>query len=194
MWYCLFILFCMAVIAAVNIVVSVPIFGFDAFYVVVAVIIYVVVVIAVDGIAAFTVRYLLPKKWFDIEKSHFCASKKESRFYEKIGIKKWKDKVLELGQFTGFRKNKISAPKDNEFIGRYIVEANYGVGVHIGCIVSGFSIMAFYPPYWLCFGLPVAVVNAFINFLSYAILRYNLPKLHVVYKFNQRKSMQRQSA
>jgi hypothetical protein len=34
------------------------------------------------------------------------------------------------------------------------------------------------------FGLPVAIINAFYNYLSVAILRYNTPKLNALYKRN----------
>ena len=61
-------------------------------------------VIAVDGLFAFLVRYTLPKKWFSPDKTCFSAGKKLKRFYEKIGVKKWKNLVPELGMFTSFSK------------------------------------------------------------------------------------------
>lgn len=177
----------MGIIMLVNYFVSAPIFGFEVWYIVVAVTVATVLVIVIDAIFATLVRWCLPKKYFSIENKIFCAKKKESVFYEKIGVKKWKDLVLELGALTNFRKNKIAEPNNNEYIARYILEANYGVVVHLCDMIFGFLLLVLYPPYWLCFGLPVAFVNLVLNFMPFATLRYNLPKLHVVYKFNQRR-------
>lgn len=187
MMYLLSILLCAAVVAVIDIIFAAPVYNLSALYIIVAVLIYVVVVIVIDGIFATFVRWLLPQKWFGVDKAFFAASKRTCRFYEKIGVKKWKDKILELGMFTAFSKSKIADPTNNEYIARYIMEANYGIAVHFSGIVFGFLIMVIYPPYWLIFGLPVSIVNAVYNYLSFVILRYNLPKLHTLYKFNERR-------
>ena len=153
-----------------------------------AVILLVVIEIIIDIIFATIVRWIMPEKFFSIDKLYFSASKKEMRFYEKIGIKKWKDKALELGAVTGFRKNKLYSPNDNEYVKRFILEANYGITVHVYCIVFGFLVMLanlFYP--FIYVTLPIAIVNLVLNLLPIFILRYNLPKLHSLYKFNLRK-------
>lgn len=153
-----------------------------------AVVLLVVIEIVIDIIFATIVRWIMPEKFFSIDKLYFSASKKEMRFYEKIGIKKWKDKALELGAVTGFRKNKLYSPNDNEYVKRFILEANYGITVHVYCIVFGFLVMLanlFYPFVYVT--LPIAIVNLVLNLLPIFILRYNLPKLHSLYKFNLRK-------
>ena len=181
------ILICMAIISVVDYVVAKPIFKFDLGYIVFAVVLSTVLEIIIDAIFATVVRWLMPKKWFSMDKKWFIGKKRECKFYEKIGIKKWKEKVLELGAVTSFRKNKIADPKNNEYIERYIVEANYGIVVHIACVIFGFAVLFFFPlKYCLCFGVPVAIVNMILNLLPLFILRYNLPKLHNLYKFNSR--------
>ncbi len=184
MFYIITILLCMAVIATVNYFVSAPIFGFDIWYIIIAVTLATVIVIAIDAIFATIVRWCLPKKYFTLENKIFCAKPKEAKFYEKIGVRKWKELVLELGAFTNFRKNKIAEPNNNEYLSRYIMEANYGVVVHLADMIFGFLLLVVYPPYWLCFGLPVAFVNLVLNFLPFATLRYNLPKLQKLYALN----------
>ena len=100
----------------------------------------------------------------------------------------WKDKLLELGCFSGFRKNKLGDATDNEYVKRFILECNYGVLIHIFCVIFGFSVILAYPlNFWYCFGFPVAIVNAFLNLLTLFVLRYNLPKLHLLYRYNLRK-------
>ncbi len=155
---------------------------------IIAVVMLVIIQIVIDAIFATVVRWLLPEKLFSIDRLKFCATKKEMRFYEKLGIKRWKDKALELGAVTGFRKNKLSNPNDNEYVKRFIIEANYGIAVHVCCIVFGFLIMLanlFYPLLWVT--LPITLTSVFLNLLPIFILRYNLPKLHTLYKFNLRK-------
>ena len=101
---------------------------------------------------------------------------------------KWKDKTLELGAVTGFRKNKLGDASDIDYVKRFIVEANYGIIVHVLCIIFGFAVMFLTPyRYWFSIGIPVGFVNAFLNCMSLFILRYNLPKLHALYKFNLKK-------
>lgn len=188
MFYYGFILVCMAIIAVFNYFFAAPVFGFDLGYIVIAVVISVVGVVLIDLIFAGIVRWILPAKWFGVDKKWFAAGKKERKFYERIGIKKWKDKVPEWGKLTGFSKNKISDPTNNQYISRYIKEANYGVGVHIACIISGFAVVFFYLKYWYLFGVWIGIINAFYNALSLFILRYNLPKLQTLYVLNERRA------
>ena len=143
--------------------------------------------IFIDSVFATIIRWILPKKWFSIDKKRFAAGNKERRFYEKIGIKKWKDKVIELGCFTGFRKNKIADPANNLYIERYILEANYGIVVHIACVFCGYLVCFIFPAHWYSVGLPVGFVNMVLNTLPLMILRYNLPKLHALYRLNARR-------
>ena len=144
--------------------------------------------IAIDSVFATIIRWLLPKKWFSIEKQRFAAGKGECRFYEKLGVKKWKDKVIELGAFTGFRKNKVADPKNNEYVARYILEANYGIAVHIACVFCGYLVCFIFPTHWYRVGIPVGFVNMVLNALPLIVLRYNLPKLHSLYRFNARRN------
>lgn len=183
------IIFNTILIIATNYLFFTPIkLAFNIFEFSLIVILLVIIEIVIDAIFATIVRWIMPKKFFSIDKKYFMASKKEMRFYEKIGIKKWKDKALELGAVTGFRKNKLYSPNDNEYVRRFIIETNYGITVHVYCIVFGFLVMLanlFYP--FLYVTLPIAIVNLVLNLLPIFILRYNLPKLHSLYKYNLRK-------
>ncbi len=179
----------MIILAIVDIIFAMPIFGFGVGYVILAVVLSTVAVIIVDGIFATFTRWIFPKKWFGVDKTHFMASKRECRFLERIGIKKWKDKVLELGMFANFRKNKIAQPNNPEYIKRYIYEANCGILGHALGAFFGYLIVFIYPlQYWLCFGVPVATVNLVLSLMPLFILRYNLPKLHVLYKYNLKRN------
>ena len=177
------ILFSMLVIVICNYFIYLPTYNFDLPYIVTAVVLSTILEIIIDLIFAFIVRRMLPSKWFSANKKYF-AGKRERKFYDKIFIKKWKDKVPDLGALSGFRKNKIAKPNDEEYLSRYIVEANYGIFVHVACMIFGFLVIFVYPlKFWHCFGLPVSLVNLVLNLLPIFVLRYNLPKLHKLLAF-----------
>jgi hypothetical protein len=137
-----------------------------------------VILIAIDGAAAAAVRRLLPEKWFDYKSSLHHVSDAECRFYEKIGIRKWKDHVVELGMFTAFSKKSVASPRSPEYVERFILECNYGVWCHILGIVLGFLLLVIFPrEYMLTVTLPAALVNAVLSVLPVFILRYNVPRL-----------------
>lgn len=136
-------------------------------------------VIAIDGVFATIVRHCLPNKWFDHTVKMHLVGKKECSFYELLGIKHWKDNVLELGMFTSFSKKTISQPDSKEYMERFIMECNYGNWVHIACILFGWLLCLFYPAkLFLYFPLTICVVNSILNLLPTMILRYNVPRLH----------------
>ena len=141
----------------------------------------IVAVILIDGLTA-TVCRLLPKKCANHEKKIFQVSAKEKKFYEKLKIRKWKDRVPEIGQFTGFRKNKLENPQSVEYIERFLLEACYGEIGHFTSFFTGFLILLLFPLFegWLIFSIPVAVINLLMNAPSYFILRYNAYKLEVL--------------
>lgn len=140
----------------------------------------ILVVFIIDAIIAFVIRRL-PEKWFDYKYKAFKIFKWERKFYEAIKIKKWKDKIPELGQLTNFKKNKVREPKNSEYLLRYLMECLYGETIHFLSIILGFLILLINPKCCLYFGLPIAIANGIISYLSFAILRYNRPKLTILY-------------
>ena len=159
------ILISMTIIALCNIFLGTATFGYSAGFVFLAVVLSTIFEIAVDGLFAFIVNKL-PNKWFSPDKKFFFVSKRKQIFYEKLGIKKWKDKVLELGVLGGFRKNKIQDPKSAEYFETFLIECNKGVTCHrLGYIFGFLDIFIFPLQYALVIGLPVAVVNLFLSVL-----------------------------
>lgn len=140
----------------------------------------ILVVFIIDAIIAFVIRRL-PEKWFDYKYKAFKIFKWERKFYEAIKIKKWKDKIPELGQLTNFKKNKVREPKNSKYLLRYLMECVYGETIHFLSIILGFLILLINPKCCLYFGLPIAIANGIISYLSFAILRYNRPKLTILY-------------
>ena len=145
----------------------------------------------IDGIFAIIVQKL-PKKWFGMNNKLFNVSQRSQKFYEKLQIRKWKDKVWELGGLGGFRKNKLTAPNNVEYVERFIIESNKGIVTHRIGYLAGFLGIFIFPKYALGIGIPVAVVNLFLNILPVMILRYNLPKLKLLHKRLKRNAEHKQ--
>ena len=139
-----------------------------------------VVLFLIDALLAWLIRKL-PEKWFDSNNKHFDERKGEKKFYEALGIKKWKDKIPELGGFTDFHKDKIYEPNSIEFYERFILESNYGSVLHIISAFIGYLII-FMAPLKTCFlmAIPMATVNFVLCILPYFVLRYNVGKLKKV--------------
>ena len=138
-----------------------------------------------DAIVATTAR-LLPKSFANHEKKIFQVSAKEKHFYEKIKIRKWKDKVPEIGQFTGFRKNRLEDPRSVAYVDRFLLEACYGEIGHFFSAALGFLIVPFtiFSHIWLPVAWPVAIINALLNLPSLFILRYTSYKLRILRSSN----------
>ena len=110
---------------------------------------FTVLAVIVDAIVAIVIRKM-PEKWFQKDKGIFHTGEKELKFYSFLRVQKWKDFIPELGNFTGFHKNKVANPFDNEYIARFIL-----IGFVVG--VVGFS-----------FGFSTRL-SAFGVFLNYAL-------------------------
>ncbi len=139
------------------------------------------IVILIDALTA-TVCRLLPAKWVNPDKKIFQVSAKEKKGYEKLKIRKWKDVIPEIGQFTGFRKNKLIDPKSVEYLDRFLLESAYGEVGHFCSCWTSFLLLLLFPiyEYWLAISIPVAVVSMLLNIPSFMILRYNSYKLRVL--------------
>ena len=147
-----------------------------------------VAVIAVDGIFAFIVRRL-PEKWFSVESGLSTVSHAESDLYRRLGVRRWRDKIPELGMVTGFHKDHIYEPTNNEYLRRFVLEANYGAIIHFVCVPAGLLMMLLVPyAQAITVGIPVILVNAVLNLMPAFVLRYNVPKLISLMKLNERRA------
>lgn len=185
MLYIIIILLCWVAFAAVECL-ALPYNYFQALGLTVAA---TAAVVALDAVTA-SVSRAIPAKWLPAKAKLFSVGAKEKRFYEKLRIRKWKDRIPEIGHFTGFRKNKMGDPKSLAYIERFLLENRYGeVGHFFSCII-GFLIMLplpFLPAFWWAISLPVAIVNVFLNLPSLFILRYNSYKLEILYQSTKKK-------
>lgn len=176
-----------AVISLINVAWVAPVYEASRLSLVGATLLSVAVVIAIDGVTAWLVNRL-PKKWFNHKSSFFTVKAEEKKFYEKLKIRKWKDRIPELGALGGFSKSEIADPYNNEYVEKFLTEIAYGEIVHIFSILFGFFILFLFPRYVWSIGIPVAIVNALMNLPSICILRYNAHKLEVLFKSNEKRA------
>lgn len=143
----------------------------------------VVALFLIDAVAAFLTRRL-PEKWFAPEAKLFTVKQSERKLYRKLKINSWKKYVPEWGCFTGFHKDKVRDPNSSAYIGRFLIESNYGVAGHIIGALAGFAIMLlpFLHPFAVAF--PLAIINFILGILPTMILRSNTPSLRALYKKN----------
>ena len=154
-----------------------------------------VIMVAWDGLGAFIVHWVLPGKWFSSDSNFIDVGKKECRFYELLGIKKWKDHVLELGFLGGFSKKKVDDPKDPEYIKLFIQECNVGSVVHLVNLIQAFPILLIFPRnFSLYFVLFACIINAFLSILPMMVLRYNIPRLRRLLVILEKKQARKNSA
>lgn len=155
-------------------------------------IIFIVAAFLLDALVALIIRRCMPEKWFEPHKKFFHTSRAEMKFYNLIKVGLWKNFIPEWGGFTHFRKNKVASPFDNEYIGQYMLEASYGIAIHLFSVPFSFLIifldwrMWSGGNLWYTMGIPIALMNAFLIVLPAFVLKYNLPRLIRIYDGNVR--------
>ena len=147
------------------------------YYVVIAVIWCTALQFALDGAIAIIINKM-PDRWFGTDHPFYRVTETEKRLYQKLKVRRWKDKVWELGGIGGFSKKDLTEPKDPQYFERFIIACNKGVLTHRLSYPIGFLAMLTLPN--ICsvtIALPVAIVNLYLNILPTMVLRYNTPKL-----------------
>ena len=116
----------------------------------------------------------------------------ERRFYVKIGIRRWKDKIPETGGLlVGFSKSAVADRHDNTYLLKFLKETCYAELMHIISIPCGFLVLLLtfawdsIPHFIAWFGLPVAIVNAVLQLLPIFVQRYVRPFLLSAYRYNE---------
>ena len=147
----------MVTIAAVNLLFQTAAW----YYIVIAAIFCTALQFALDGIIAIAINKM-PDRWFGAGHPLFRVTEAEKRLYQKLKVRRWKDKVWELGGLDGFSKKNLTQPTGPQVIEKFIIECNKGVVTH----------RLSYP----------------IGFLATLVLRYNTPKLQALLTRLKRKS------
>ena len=155
-----------------------------------AVLIYTVACVVIDGLVAFIVRRL-PEKLMNPKKGMIYTRPWEGRLYKAIHVDSWKKFMPDLGMFTKFQKGHIADPKNPEYIKRYILEASYGVVIHYLSVPFSLLVLllGLIEPANLAtwtVGVPVVFVNMILILLPALSLKYNIPKLIRINEMNEK--------
>lgn len=127
---------------------------------------------------------VLPAKTF---KCFGKVYKWEKKFYDKLHIKKWKDRIpVGKGPIgVGINKKNLDNTGDIAFLRRFIDECFKAEVMHFISMFVGFALILIYPlKYALVVSLPIILVNMFLQALPFMVQRYNLPKLEILLKRN----------
>ena len=168
----------MAIISFFNIFFGVA----PAHYVIIAVVWCTAFQFAIDGLIAIAINKM-PDGMFAVDNPHFRVTQRERLLYRRLGVRRWKDMIWELGGLGGFSKKNLKEPHNPQYIEKFIIECNKGVVTHRLAYPAGFVVMlTLTAPCSLTIALPVAVVNLLLNILPTVALRYNTPLLHTLLK------------
>ena len=179
----------MALICALNIAAQTA----SPLYVILATVWCTAFQFALDGLLAILIKKL-PDGWFGVDNPLYNVSERERALYKALKVRRWKDKVWELGGLGGFSKKNLQEPDNAHYIEKFIIECNKGVLIHRLSYFIGFlAMLTLTGRCVFTVALPVAVVNLFLNVLPTLALRYNTPMLRALLKRLRRKETKEQA-
>jgi len=138
---------------------------------------YFLIIIAALGVVSFVIGESIPRKWYHYDAFPFTpfAWEKNGQIYEKIGIRKWKDRVPDISKLVWFVVGKrVNGLHDVNNMRRLIQETCSGEMVHIGLALVSPAFMILMPG---GYGAVAMALYAVANILFAAIQRYNRPRL-----------------
>jgi glycosyl-4,4'-diaponeurosporenoate acyltransferase len=157
------------------------------YYIVIATVFCTALQFALDGFIAIVINKM-PDGWFGVDNPAYNVTERERKLYKKLKVKRWKNKVWELGGLGGFSKGAIESPDDPRYIEKFIIECNKGVLTHrLSYPIGFFAMLTLKMPCALTVALPVATVNLFLNVLPTIVLRNNTPILKSILKKLQKR-------
>ena len=146
---------------------------------------YLLLAVAICGIMAGIITLItriLPAKVFSPYRHRYKVSSKENKFYNKLKIKKWKDKIPELGKLSGFAKTEIAEPNNPQYIFKLLTENCIAESLNFYSIVAGLLLFVFLPrEYVFTIGLPIFFLNMLLHIMPIFVQRYLRPKFLKIY-------------
>jgi hypothetical protein len=118
---------------------------------------------------------------FNNKKGFFIVSEKEIRFYKKIYLQKWKDKLLQYN--NGFNKRTLYNKISKEYLELFInitcqAEIVHYIIIPLGYFSIFFSLFTNNPKYWLFIFIIIATFIGICNIAFSLIQRYNRFRLN----------------
>lgn len=146
---------------------------------------YLLLAVAICGFMSAIIMFItriLPSKVFSPYRKRFKVFDKESKLYNKLKVKKWKDKIPELGKLSGFAKTEIAEPNNPKYIYKFLTENCIAEALHFYSIIAGLLVFIFLPrEYVFTIGLPIFFLNMFLHAMPILVQRYLRPKFVKIY-------------
>jgi len=140
-----------------------------------------VLILAVLGVCMTIIGELLPRKWFRHDGPFFRSFpwEKNGAVYNKVQVKKWKDRVLDMSKILpGAFKKKMSSFHDAAFSLRLLQETCVAETVHWLLILFSPVFVIFMKP---GYGAVFCLLYILGNLPFIVIQRYNRPRLAAIY-------------
>ena len=135
-------------------------------------------VIAALGVSGGIIGELLPRRWFHWDRFPYktCAWEQNGKVYEKLGIRKWKDKMPDKSRWGGHEYAKtIRGKNDTENTIRLLQETCVAEAVHTASSLLGLLCLRLWPGWG---GVIVWAVWFLLGNLPFILIqRYNRPRL-----------------
>ena len=181
MLYILIVSIAMVIIITCSILVALLFKTFSILYAVVMPIAVLAYVILFYAVISFLFRLIIPQKLFKYDNKIFKVKRKEVDFYEKLKIKKWKDRLPEAGKTGGFvKKNLISI--ETTYLKKFLYETCYAEFLHILSAIFGFTAIIVFPIRDYMYVLPIVLINFLLHIPLAIVQRYNRYRLAIVYE------------
>ena len=144
--------------------------------------------VALVGIAAHFLGEALPRRWFDASRFPYraFAFERNGRFYEALGIRRWKGLLPDKSRFApgAYKKSIRAGQQTSAHMERLLQETCVAEFIHFLLILLGFYALRLWP------GMGGAVFTAvyiLLGNLPFLIIqRYNRPRLQRLLAAQQR--------
>lgn len=150
---------------------------------------YFFITVAFCGIVSFLIMLIihrLPKKYFKPDLALFKTYKIEKRLYKIFKVKKWKDKVPELGKLEGFEKNKLKDPTNPRYLEEFLIDSCKSEAIHfLSAFLAIFIFFIVPKPFKILIALPVFIINFVCHIMPVIIQRYMRPRLLTIYEVSK---------
>ncbi len=139
--------------------------------------------LAFVGILAHAVGERLPRERFDPAGRFFAgfAWEKNGLVYERLGIRRWKDRLPDMSRIDGrMRPKRLRTVRDREEVLRLLRETCVAESVHWGLILLSPVLLLLWPGRG---GVRLLLADIFLGNLPFILIqRYNRPRLAALYR------------
>ena len=141
-----------------------------------------ILICGVSSGVVFIITRILPKSVFNAHRIRYKTFLIERNFYNLIRVRKWKNKIPELGRLSGLKKDKLLEPNNLQYLQKFLQENCIGESLHFFSILSGLLIFLFIPAnYFLSVGVVIFLTNTLLHILPIFVQRYIRPKVVKIY-------------